>query len=36
VIYQHRNMDRDRAISDAMGKRALSELKRSGHEAGTR
>jgi integrase len=30
LIYQHRNMDRDRAISDAMGKRALSELKRSG------
>jgi hypothetical protein len=30
LIYQHRNMDRDRAISDAMAKRAQAELKRSG------
>lgn len=30
LIYQHRNMDRDRAISDAMGKRAQAELRRSG------
>jgi integrase len=30
LIYQHRNMERDRAISDAMGKRAQAELKRSG------
>jgi integrase len=30
VIYQHRTMQRDKAIADAMGKRALAELKRSG------
>ena len=30
VIYQHRSMQRDRAIADAMGERAMAELKRSG------
>jgi hypothetical protein len=30
VIYQHRTMDRDRIIADAIGKRAVAELKRSG------
>jgi hypothetical protein len=30
LIYQHRTMHRDRMIADAMGERALAELKRSG------
>jgi integrase len=30
LIYQHRTMQRDKAIADAMGKRAEAELKRSG------
>jgi integrase len=30
LIYQHRSMQRDKAIADAMGKRAQAELKRSG------
>jgi integrase len=30
VIYQHRTMHRDKIIADAMGKRAMAELKRSG------
>jgi hypothetical protein len=30
LIYQHRTMLRDKAIADAMGKRAEAELKRSG------
>jgi hypothetical protein len=30
VIYQHRTMHRDKIIADAMGGRAMAELKRSG------
>jgi integrase len=30
VIYQHRTMQRDKIIADAMGRRAKAELKRSG------
>jgi integrase len=32
VIYQHRTMHRDRIIADAMGERALAELKRTGRQ----
>ena len=30
LIYQHRTMQRDKLIADAMGRRAEAELKRSG------
>ena len=36
LIYQHRTMQRDKAIADAMGKRALAELKRSGTQRARR
>jgi integrase len=30
VVYQHRTMQRDKIIADAMGKRSMAELERSG------
>ncbi len=36
VIYQHRTMQRDKIIADAMGKRAMSELRRMGTQRARR
>jgi len=36
VIYQHRTMQRDKAIADAMGRRAMAELRRTGTQRARR